>query len=80
MFLSRTLEPDWNTWTTDQKREWLRKRGIKGVHEKNLNQKCSSVWSQMKNGLSPLPTVNTMTFSPGVAQYLDGMLSIIIFI
>jgi hypothetical protein len=41
-------EPNWDEWTSDQKREWLRLHEVKGTWEKNLAQKCSDVWLKIQ--------------------------------
>lgn len=38
----------WSSWSSDQKREWLRLHEVKGTWEKNLNQKCSDVWLKIQ--------------------------------
>jgi hypothetical protein len=45
------VEPDWDSWTADARREWLRERNVKGIWHKNLIAKCSEVWNKLKRGI-----------------------------
>lgn len=54
-------EPDFNSWTPERKRNFLRRRDVKGVWEKYLGEKCLEIWRLEKAGEKYVHTPASIT-------------------
>lgn len=47
---AETEPPDFSSWTIDRKRTYLRRREVKGIWKKHVDEKCLEVWRAEHNG------------------------------